>query len=983
MAIISKVSSKEAKMASLGSHEIKPYKKLPVDNSFNMQLPVITNPIDPKRISKEPKSCLTKSSVVKAGLVFAGTLGAYYLSKITGIFSYFGWVAKKAKDVDSGELIKVKNRVNALNVRTNLETTKQVNNPSINQIAQTYKDTDSTVKFEEIKVKNFKDLPEVKEESVKNKRSSFRRSINIQNPIPNQNATFGELFELTIDGTSVFSSSSAIFLEATNIPGWLTSSNPNLIFKGSYNVITYFNKITLFGNYMYAVGSGLQIIDISDPVNPILKGSYNVPNSASDVTISENYAYVTYYGSGLLIIDISDPLNPTFKGSCDTPYQANGVAVSGNYAYVADGFLSGLQIVDITDPSNPILKSSYDTPSTAYKVAVSGDYAYVADYYSGLLIMDITNSSNPIFKGAYNTPGGAYEVSLYKNHAYVADLDGGLQIVDISDPSNPIFKSSYDMANAHGVSISGNYAYVANCCDSCGLLIIDISNPSNPTLKDSFDDIYYAVEVAVSENYVYMGSEGGLLWIMVLNSNKLMLSGTPSSVGIYSIDIKACNEAEECVTDSFDITVGGNNAPIIAKPFQNQVAIINVLFNYIFPVDTFIDPDGHSLTYSAKLLDDSPLPDWLNFDSLQRKFSGIPNTFTTHFIKVTASDDYGGNISNGFNIQVINNEPRIAKPLQNQIATINALFNYVFSTDTFIDPDGHSLSYSAKLSDDSPLPDWLSFNSLQRKFSGTPNTFTTHSIKVTASDNYGGSISNGFNIQVINNAPIIANPLQNQTATINVLFNYIFPANTFIDPDGDSLTYIALSDNEPLPSWLGFNSLQGKFHGIPDEIATYPIKVTARDKYGGSVSSVFNLIVKDSSGETYLSTVIIISSMSVTVCIACIAAFCLPLIIGIGILYRNKILRNESKISAREQHKQKAYQKPKATIPSEDTQNVSMTSKYKKDEKPLPYKASMCSKEKKEIEALSYEASKVLKGEVELDELLYRSMVHEHEEVQS
>jgi hypothetical protein len=522
----------------------------------------------------------------------------------------------------------------------------------------------------------------------------------------------------------------------------------------------------------------------------------------------------------------------------------------------------------------------------------------VTNSYSGLQIIDISDPANPTFKGSYNTPGNAHGVALFDNHAYVADWASGLQIIDVSDPSNPTFKGSYDALDyALGVALSWNYAYVANY--KLGLQIIDISDPANPIFKGSCDTPDYAREVALSGNYAYIAGDLSGLHIIALNPDKLILSGTPSSIGTYSVDIEACNEIMECVSDSFYIIVE-NNAPIVANPLQNQTALVNTLFNYIFPTNTFVDPDGDSLAYTAKLSDDSPLPSWLNFDSLQRKFFGTPNTFTTHSIKVTASDNYGGSISNGFNIQVINNAPIVANPLQNQTATINALFNYVFSTDTFIDPDGHPLTYTAKS-----------------------------------------------------------------------------------------------SNNEPLPSWLNFNSSQRKFSGTPDELTTYPIKVTASDNYGGSISTMFNLIVKDSSiiDDTTdirdLTTILVIigfGSMTIGVCIAYIA-----ISYGIAVVRRrrNKISRDDSNITVKEQStlpkisKEKEKQKPKATIPNENTQNVSMISKYKKDEELLPYKASMCPKEKKEIETLSYEASKVLKGEVELDELLYRSMVHEHKETHS
>jgi hypothetical protein len=90
MATIPKVESKE--MALLKSHKTMPVKNI----AFDMQ-GVVTDPIDPKRISKGSTSKLTISSAVKAGLVFAGTIGLYHLFKNVNVFSYFGlfWIRSK------------------------------------------------------------------------------------------------------------------------------------------------------------------------------------------------------------------------------------------------------------------------------------------------------------------------------------------------------------------------------------------------------------------------------------------------------------------------------------------------------------------------------------------------------------------------------------------------------------------------------------------------------------------------------------------------------------------------------------------------------------------------------------------------------------------------------------------------------------------------------------------------------------------------
>jgi hypothetical protein len=158
MSIIPKIQSKKMKITSIEDQTTMSYKKLPAKNIIsNIQTSVIIDPIDPKRISKTSRNSLSISSTVKAALVFAGTIGLYYLTKTTGIFSYFGWgeKTKNSKDVGSREIMEVKIRENALSVGKKLETARQVNGQFVNQIEQTYKTEERTVKFRSIEGRRF------------------------------------------------------------------------------------------------------------------------------------------------------------------------------------------------------------------------------------------------------------------------------------------------------------------------------------------------------------------------------------------------------------------------------------------------------------------------------------------------------------------------------------------------------------------------------------------------------------------------------------------------------------------------------------------------------------------------------------------------------------------------------------------------------------------------------------------------------------
>ena len=159
-------------------------------------------------------------------------------------------------------------------------------------------------------------------------------------------------------------------------------------------------------------------------------------------------------------------------------------------------------------------------------------------------------------------------------------------------------------------------------------------------------------------------------------------------------------------------------------------------------------------------------------------------------IDVIASDGSGGTVTDTFDIVVANSNdaPTVANAIPNQNATEDAAFNFQFAANTFSDQDaGASLTYSAQLAGGGALPAWLTFNDATRTFSGTPanGDVGTLSVRVTASDGLGGTVSDTFDIAIANtnDAPTVANPIPNQNATENVLFNFSFAVNTFNDQD--------------------------------------------------------------------------------------------------------------------------------------------------------------------------------------------------------
>ena len=263
--------------------------------------------------------------------------------------------------------------------------------------------------------------------------------------------------------------------------------------------------------------------------------------------------------------------------------------------------------------------------------------------------------------------------------------------------------------------------------------------------------------------------------------------------------------------------------------------------------DDIWHPDGH---YDMKVW----LGSWTKGEgalyALDTDSNGEANT--THTVRVTDND--------------ANTPPTVVDAIPDQTATVDVAFSYEVPAATFSDANGHTLSYSATQSDGSALPDWLSFDAATRIFSGKlmSSTAGTVTVRVTADDGNGGTVSDDFDIAV-NVRPTVANEIPDQTATVGTAFSYVVPADTFSDTEvqlgRQTLTYTATkSDGTALPAWLRFDTTTRTFSGTPTSAETITIRVTADDSNGGVVSDDVAIVV----GTSDLPVVLITGGSAVT-----------------------------------------------------------------------------------------------------------------------
>jgi hypothetical protein len=163
---------------------------------------------------------------------------------------------------------------------------------------------------------------------------------------------------------------------------------------GQLVYMAYVTEMRFYGaatSFASSEGTGLSVIDVSNPTSPVELHRLNVNVDPRAVAAAGPYVYVLDYGigsnskSGLRIFDVSNPASPIQGGSLtmDTFGASNNIVFVGHYAYVVG---HGLHVLDVADPVRPVEVGAYDRGSIN-SVATDGSLAYVGAEREGLKIL--------------------------------------------------------------------------------------------------------------------------------------------------------------------------------------------------------------------------------------------------------------------------------------------------------------------------------------------------------------------------------------------------------------------------------------------------------------------------------------------------------------------------------------------------------------------------------------------------------------------
>ena len=335
-------------------------------------------------------------------------------------------------------------------------------------------------------------------------------------------------------------------------------------------------------------------------------------------------------------------------------------------------------------------------------------------------------------------------------------------------------------------------------------------------------------------------------------------------------------KTETVATSGF--TRVSNADPRTVGTLDTQDATESVPMSFTVPAGTFADANGEdTLYYSATLADGSPLPAWLHFDPVTRTFSGTPGggDIAVLQVRVSASDHGNQPTSADFTLRVagVPVKPIEAKPDPEPAPPIPVPASAP-PAPAVTEAAGWSLptsgvgsvggSWSAGRGDGffGPTDRGLAIGGLatgtevSRAAPGTPPMLAASEPRniLPPAPQVGLTRSDGFQIVVQQTGQTkdevsltLARPLIDQDFKPANTIKFNVPPDTFSHTRLDARIDLSASllDGSTLPNWLRFDARKGEFRGIPpsDFDGDLEVKVTAKDNFGNTVSTIFRIRV--------------------------------------------------------------------------------------------------------------------------------------------
>ena len=667
-----------------------------------------------------------------------------------------------------------------------------------------------------------------------------------------------------------------IYENSSGEPGTLfaTLSNPATVTNNSANTFTATNT-TLHATTTYwlvtrnsasTTGTGFEVYTANNTTADtgaamgwsIGNGRFKADISETSWTSSSNRIIFTIrgtLGAGTTTAQTETEVwSGTVTVSAISGTHGHGYLAAAHPITGTGGTLSSDDDFDIGSTTYTVWRITIDTSSQEYRprfTVATGSTPAVAD---------LPDKDELILRLTYDGEAGDFTLSdaTYTDSSGTADSQGFVWSTGAGHPgATPTVGDTMTVALLR--TSTNNAPTVVNAISDQSAMVGTVFNYTVP--DDTFTD-------ADSDTLTYAATLNGgnelPSWLSFTAATRAF-SGTPTAAQTVSVQVTASDGNGGSVSDFFDIVVSADTTTSVSGALVsnlNQSATSGAYppgqtgsyfqsggtDDLAQGFTTGMDAAGYTLTsIEIPFAQDISAADIGDLTVSIHADDGSGNPAATALFaldKPASIDGHPGSddTDNAANL--------VAATYAFTVPAANTTTTFTMSTHYFVvlsyDQDVGIWYVEGDTQDSGAAPGWLiTAPSLYKRGSGswTDNPFSSPLLIRVNGTAGSGTVTNA--------APTVANPIDDQTATVGAAFNYTVPANTFADTDAaDTLTYTATqSDDSGLPSWLSFDAATRTFSGTPAtaNVGTLEVTVTASDGID-SVGDTFDIVV--SAGTT-------------------------------------------------------------------------------------------------------------------------------------
>jgi hypothetical protein len=263
-------------------------------------------------------------------------------------------------------------------------------------------------------------------------------------------------------------------------------------------------------NYLYLIGSNLQVIDVSNTSDPLLTASIlgqSGPDYCWSLDKKGSYVFILDHINGVKIVDFSDYNDPEIVSTYFSKRMANATYISTIDFYIAGNFMyiyyssssstNYIEIVDITTPEIPVLKSEMVITEEIREIFVRNKILYIIDK-DKVSMYDVTNSTLPTYENEILI-GGLTNIfvenkALYLTRYYGSSFLTNLTVFDVNDINNPVKIDELLLDNeVYDMKVRNDYLYLL----AEEITVVDAKNASDNKIIQSV-----SVEIEFSTNEI-------------------------------------------------------------------------------------------------------------------------------------------------------------------------------------------------------------------------------------------------------------------------------------------------------------------------------------------------------------------------------------------------------------------------------------------------------------------------------------------------